>query len=212
MGRVIDRKAKATSVKELTAAEAHETEREALMNALSAVIKRATRNVSITDFADRVGVSRPQLSNLLNRETSARARPWMLDTLVAVAREIGCPLSELFAAAELAVANPGTVPQLHLYLYNTEPRSRERLQKLIYEAVGYDGDTNERRYDRLLEILYRLRDVEYANPDFCNKYYNGELSDRAALATLRKAANRMDPDESGEPMPLWMALKEELTC
>ena len=207
MPRSLNRMRNATTAEEAAWAEKQMQELREWNDAIARVVSYAIRTTSVSEFARRIQYSRPTLWELLHQEGKERQRPWTLDTLIAISREIGCSLPELLAAAETVKGNPGGAPALSLRLCGTPPRSKERLQRLIYEAVGYDGDYDETQCNKLTEVIYRLRDVECGNPGFCTDYYEGRLSDREALAELRKA-DAFREHENEPSWPLWAALRE----
>lgn len=177
-----------------------------LNEALGRTIKFALRDTTITRFAESVHYQRPALTTLLNQNaTDNPQKNWTLSLLIAVARTLNVRLSTLIAEAEDVMA--GGAPGLHIRLASTEPRSRERLQKLIYVAVGYSGDLDEKEYDGVLEVLYRVKDIEYAVPAFWEAYSNGTLTDEEALSILRAAAHIQNSAEEDAP-PFWEVLRQ----
>ena len=176
-------------------------------NAIAHVVRYAIRTTSLREFARRIRYTPSTLCTLLNQADAPRQRPWTLDNLVAIAGELHCTLSDLMAAAESVKGKPDAQPPLSLRTKGTAPHSRERLQRLIYEAVDYDGDWDETKCDRLIEVLYRVKDIECSSPDFCKAYYDGELSDADALAVLKKA-DALEVPFGEEPPPFWAALRE----
>lgn len=185
----------------------HEETVARLQEALGKTIKFAIRDTSIKQLAEEVHYARTTLCTLLNQKASddAPQRNWTLSLLLAISKALGIKLSALIAEAE-EVAEGG-VPGLQLRVATTQPRSRERLQKLIYAAVDYCGDIDAKHYDGLLEVLYRVKDVEYAVPSFWKKYQEGGMSDQEALAILKSADQRIE-DTDGEAPPFWEALRQ----
>ncbi len=179
----------------------------ALLNeALGRTIKFAIRDTTVKQFAEDLFYARPAINCMLNQKaTDASQRNWTLSLLLGVAKRLGVKLSALIAEAEDVME--GSSPGLQLRIATTEPRSRERLQKLIYTAVDYSGDIDAKRYDRLLEVLYRVKDIEYAVPSFWKKYQEGALSDQQALLILKSANERVNSAD-GEAPPFWEALRQ----
>lgn len=176
-----------------------------LGEALGITIRYAVKDRSITQLAKDIHYTRTTLTTLLRQKADdEKQRGWTFSTLVAIADALGVRLSQLIAEAE-NVAN-GAAPGMSLRLASTPPRSRERFQRLIYEAVGYSGDVDEERYDGLLEAIYRERDVEYAVPAFWEKYEQGEVSDEAALDILKEAHADASLEEPAPPF--WAAVQK----
>jgi hypothetical protein len=178
-----------------------------LQEAISKTIKFAIRDTSTKQLAEEVHYARTTLCTLLNQKASddAPQRNWTLSLLLAISKALGIKLSALIAEAEEVME--GSSPGLQLRIAATEPRSRERLQKLIYTAVDYSGDIDAKHYDGLLEVLYRVKDIEYAVPSFWKKYQEGFLSDQEALAILKSANERVNSAD-GEAPPFWEALRQ----
>ena len=175
-----------------------------LGEALGKTIRYAAKDKSITQLAKDIHYTRTTLTTLLNQTADdEKQRGWTFSTLVALADALGVRLSHLIAEAE-AVAN-GAMPGMSLRLANTSPRSRERLQRLIYEAVGYSGDTDEEEFDGLLEVLYREKDVEYAVPSLWGAYEKGVLTDEEALRLFKEAFEVASSEEPAPPF--WAAVQ-----
>lgn len=175
-----------------------------LGEAIGQTIRYAAKDKSITQLAKDIHYTRTTLTTLLNQKADdEKQRSWTFSTLVAIADALGVRLSQLIAEAE-DVAK-GALPGMSLRLANTSPRSRERLQRLIYEAVGYSGDTDEEEFDGLLEVLYREKDVEYAVPALWAAYERGALNDEAALQLFRDAFEEASAEEPAPPF--WAAVQ-----
>lgn len=175
-----------------------------LGEAIGMTIRYAARDKSITQLAKDIHYTRTTLTTLLNQKANdEKQRGWTFSTLVALADAIGVRLSHLIAEAE-AVAN-GAAPGMSLRLASTSPRSRERFQRLIYEAVGYSGDTDEEEFDGLLEVLYREKDVTYAVPAMWGAYEKGSLTDEDALKLFKKAVEISSAEEPAPPF--WAAVQ-----
>ena len=175
-----------------------------LGEALGVTIRYAAKDKSITQLANEIHYTRTTLTTLLNQKADdEKQRGWTFSTLVAIADSLGVRLSQLIAEAE-NVAN-GAMPGMSLRLACTAPRSRERLQRLIYEAVGYSGDKNEDKYDGRLEVLYREKDIEYAVPAFWEDFSKGAITDDEALQILKEAHKKSSADESSPPF--WAAVQ-----
>lgn len=186
--------------------EEHDAQLARLQEALGKTIKFANRDSTIKQLAEDTHYTRTTLCALLNQTAEDDPqKSWTLSLLLAISKALGIKLSALIAEAE-EVAEGG-VPGLQLRVATTQPRSRERLQKLIYAAVDYCGDIDAKHYDGLLEVLYRVKDVEYAAPSFWKKYQEGGLSDQEALAILKSADQRIQ-DTDGEAPPFWEALRQ----
>ena len=184
--------------------ENHDRKDAELGEALGVTIRYAAKDKSITQLAKDIHYTRTTLTTLLNQKADdEKQRGWTFSTLVAIADALGVRLSQLIAEAE-AVAD-GALPGMGLRLASTSPRSRERLQRLIYEAVGYSGDTDEAKYDGLLEVLYREKDVEYAVPSLWEKYEKGTLDDETALKLLKEAYEAASAEEPAPPF--WAAVQ-----
>jgi DNA-binding phage protein len=189
--------------------ETHDRKVAELGEALGVTIKYAVKDKSVTQLAKDIHYTRTTLTTLLNqRADDEKQRGWTFSTLVAIADALGVRLSQLIAEAE-DVAN-GALPGMGLRLASTAPRSRERLQRLIYEAVGYSGDTDEAQYDGLLEVLYRETDVEYAVPELWNGFSAGNITDDEALEILKGAYQHAMSEEPAPPF--WAAVKEAWKC
>ena len=175
-----------------------------LGEALGATVRYAAKDKSITQLAKEIHYTRTTLTTLLNQKADdEKQRGWTFSTLVAIADSLGVRLSQLIAEAE-SVAN-GAAPGMSLRLASTAPRSRERFQRLIYEAVGYSGDTDEEEYDGLLEVLYRAKDVEYAVPSLWEAFSLGEMSDEDTLKLLKAAYQKATVEEPAPPF--WAAVQ-----
>ena len=184
--------------------ENHDRKVAELGEALGVTIRYASKDKSITQLARDIHYSRTTLTTLLNQKADdEKQRGWTFSTLVAIADALGVRLSQLIAEAE-AVAN-GALPGMGLRLASTSPRSRERLQRLIYEAVGYSGDTDEEQYDGLLEVLYREKDVEYAVPSLWDSFSKGTITDEEALKLLKEAYSSASSEEAAPPF--WAAVQ-----
>lgn len=176
-------------------------------NALSAVIRYAIRDTSVSAFARKINYARPTLHVLLHQDNAPKQRGWSTETLLSIAHALGCTLPDLVSAALTHMQNPTGAPGLAFRVMGTDPHSRERLQRLVYEAVGYDGEHDRTKLASLEKLAYRLKDIELANPEFCEAYYNGALSDAEALAVLQQA-QEATIRQGEEDWPLWAALKE----
>ena len=155
----------------------------------------------------KVHYTRTTLTVLLSQKATDEAQKgWTLSLLLAISKALGVKLSALIAEAEEIME--GGVPGLQLRIASTAPRSRERLQKLIYAVVNYCGDLDAKQFDGLLEVLYRVKDIEYAVPTFWESYSKGVIGDQEAVAILKAAAARID-DVDGEAPPFWAALRQE---
>lgn len=176
-------------------------------NAMSAVIRYAIRDTSVSAFARKINYARSTLHMLLNQDDVPKQRGWTPETLLAIAHALGCSFPELMSAALTQMQNPTGAPGLAFRVMGTDPHSRERLQRLVYEAVGYDGEHDRTKLASLEKLAYRLKDIELANPEFCEAYYNGALSDAEALAILQQA-QEATIRQGEEDWPLWAALKE----
>jgi DNA-binding phage protein len=174
--------------------------------ALGKTIRYAARDRTITQFANDIHYTRTTLTTLLNQKADdPKQRAWTLSTLLAIADALGVELSVLIAEAE--AVSKGALPGMGLRIASTEPRSQERMQKLIYEAVGYSGDADEKNYDGMLEVLYRVVDVVYAVPAMWERYHGGLLSDDEALGVFKSA---VEAAENEEPQPpFWAAVQRE---
>lgn len=186
--------------------EEHDAQLARLSEAIGKTVKFANRDNTIKQLADDVHYARTTLCALLNQKASDEAQKgWTLSLLLAISKALGIKLSALIAEAEEVME--GSSPGLQLRIATTEPRSRERLQKLIYTAVDYSGDIDAKHYDGLLEVLYRVKDIEYAVPAFWKKYQEGALSDQQALLILKSANERVNSAD-GEAPPFWEALRQ----
>lgn len=175
-----------------------------LGEALGATIRYAAKDKSITQLANEIHYTRTTLTTLLNQKADdEKQRGWTFSTLVAIADSLGVRLSQLIAEAE-SVAN-GALPGMGLRLASTAPHSRERFQRLIYEAVGYSGDTDEEKYDGMLEVLYRAKDIEYAVPALWEAFSRGSVTDEGALELFREAYEKASEEEPAPPF--WAAVQ-----
>lgn len=188
--------------------ERHEENVREWNDAIARTIRCAIRSTTIKAFSDRIHYARTTMATLLSQSGKSKQRAWTFDTLVAVSEGLGCSLSELILAAEQIKGKPDAEPTLAIRLTGLQPHSKERLQHIIFEAAGYSGDVDKKKYDGLLEVVYRVDNFEYGCKDFCTAYYKGELSDGGALRWLTKAAQSDLRLSDGEPLPLWAALKE----
>lgn len=172
-------------------------------SALAKVVRYGMGKMTVTEFAQRIHYTRSTVSTLLNQDAAATQRPWTLDTLVSIADVFGCSVADIFCAAQRQIESPEAVKGLSLRILGTKPHSRERLQQLVYEVVGF----REQEDDPLLGVANRIQYIELANKEFCEAYYSGALSDTDALAELQKAEEvTARPNE--EPWPLWAALQQ----
>lgn len=187
--------------------EEHDAQLALLGEAIGKTVKFAIRDSTVTEFADKVHYTRTTLTVLLSQKATDEAQKgWTLSLLLAISKALGVKLSALIAEAEEIME--GGVPGLQLRIASTAPRSRERLQKLIYAVVNYCGDLDAKQFDGLLEVLYRVKDIEYAVPTFWESYSKGVIGDQEAVAILKAAAARID-DVDGEAPPFWAALRQE---
>lgn len=178
-----------------------------LVENISKTVRILIKHQTVSEFAEAIHYSRTTLTALLNQKaTDESRRSWTLSTLVAIADALGLKLSEFIAAAETVAE--GKTPQISTRVAGTAPHSSERLQKLIYAAVNYDGDVNKQLFDGMLEMLYRVKDIEYAVPDFWSGYISGAISDESASFILNKAAERHFTAGEDAP-PFWAALLAE---
>lgn len=177
-----------------------------LNEALGKTIRYAIRDTTIRQFAESVHYQRPALNSLLNQKaTDNPQKNWTLSLLLAVARSLNVRLSTIIAEAEDVME--GGAPGMHIRLASTEPGTRERLQKLIYAAVGYSGDLDEKEFDGVLEVLYRVKDVEYAVPAFWESYRKGFMGDQEALRVLNSAVRIQGNAAKEDAPPFWEALR-----
>lgn len=205
MGRNLKRKERAASEADMEWVSKHDDDMRLWNNAVAEVVSFAIRHTSVSAFAKQIRYTRSTLSSLLNQKDAERQRPWTFDTLVSISDALGCELSSFIKAVEYVRKNNGAEPPLSIRFSGTAPFSRERLQRIIYEAVGYNGEHDEARMKKLEQVLYRVSDVEYANPELCKAYYKGRLSDSEILSLIKKAYS--DGRKSDKSMPLWAAVK-----
>jgi transcriptional regulator with XRE-family HTH domain len=144
------------------------------------------------------GIAQSTLSNIMSEKDSGRS--WNFHLLFRVAAALQVDLPTLITAA----CSGEEVASLSLKLAGTEPGSAERLQILVYEAVDFIPDGN----NDLVGTLYRVKDIEYAVPDFWAGYSSGAISDESALFLLNKAAERHLTAGEDAP-PFWAALLME---
>lgn len=208
MGRRLQRRDTVKGGEGLAWVERHNANVREWNDAIAKTIRCALRSTTVTAFADKIHYTRSTFASLLSQKGKSKQRAWTFDTLVAVSEGLGCSLSELILAAEQIKGKPDAEPTLAIRLTGLQPHSKERLQHIIFEAAGYSGDVDKKKYDGLLEVVYRVDNFEYGCKDFCTAYYKGELSDGGALRWLTKAAQSDLRLSDGEPLPLWAALKE----
>lgn len=168
--------------------------------AISRTVQYAIRDTTVTEFARRAHLSRVSLSLLFSQKPGTKIdRHWTLESLLAVTDALGVKVSELIAEAERV--SEGEEPRL--VAPKAAPRTPERLQKLIYCAVGYTG----KKMDSLISVMYRVQDIQYGAPGFYNAYMNGEMSDADAMQYL-EAAYAKDQDMEEPLPPFWVRVKD----
>lgn len=174
-------------------------------DAIVATIEAAWTGKSIGQLADRMRYARSTLSTLMNQDSNELRRMWTLDNLVALSMALGWSLSSFMQEAELRMKNEGAF--IVSGLYQTQPRSKERLQCLIHSAAEFDPVEDERKYDGLLGLEYQVSRFEFSNPEFCREYYDGLLTDDDALSILKKAVDLEVPLGEEAP-PMWAKLMQ----
>ena len=106
--------------------------------------------------------------------------------MIQIAKYFGTTVYQLMYEAE----NPTSHP-MFLVVGKTEPCSTERLQALIYAAVGYSDQAPTGGYDDVIKLFYQVNMVERDAPAFCSAYQSAKLSDKQAFALLQEAYKTM---------------------
>ena len=153
---------------------------------LSELVNKAmsVKGIGVNRLSEGVGFSQSALSTLLQTNTKgSRSKHWTIPTLLQLAKFFGTSMHQLIYEAE----NPTPTP-MFLIVGGSEPNSLERLQLLIYAAVGYSEQAPAGGYDNVVKMFYNVNAVEHNAPDFCSAYQKGKLSDRQAFALLQDAS------------------------
>lgn len=180
-----------------------------LNSAISRVVKKLTDGQPQKEVAERICYSQSTLNLLLNG--SKPTKSWPLYILLALAKDIGIPLSTLIQAAEDDLAGRESALALEIKLGSAAPRSSKRLQRIVYLSLlgRIPEDTEE---DALFRKIYSVNTISYSNPWFWEKYASGDMTDKEAADLLQKAeAESMLYDSKGPddpPPPFWAVLQK----
>lgn len=190
-----------------------ESRQEALDLKISRLLERLLKSEGLAKaaFGRKIGFSQANLSNVFN--PNRKNNHWSFPLLIAAAEFLGTTVGGLISAAESLADSPESdAVQLFFACRKTEPRSKERLQRLVWAAVGYDPSQVKKAERGLFELTYGVVQVEIGNPDFCKLYYSGRITDQQAFSEFRRALEEtnnpklLSPDNP--PLPLWAALQK----
>lgn len=162
-------------------------------------------------FGRKIGFTQANLSNVFNQ--NRKKNHWSFPLLIATAEFFGTTVGGLISAAESFANSPESdAVQLFFVCRKTEPRSKERLQRLVWAAVGYDPAQVKKSDRALFELTYSVVQVEIGNPEFCNLYYSGRLTDQQVFSEFNRALEEANKPETvspdNPPLPLWAALQK----
>lgn len=132
----------------------------------------------------KTGIPHSTLSCIMGDSTSDRS--WNLRLLLRVAVVLGVKLSDLVVAAETKDDTAIVV----LHVADTEPRSRERLNKLIRTIAPAETPTE------LLELFYTAGMFELAAPSYVEEYLSGARTDRDVYELLSEVQASLEPGEN----------------
>lgn len=186
---------------------------EALDLKISRLLERLLKSegLSVSAFGRKIGFTQANLSNVFN--PNRKANHWSFPLLIATAEFFGTTVGGLISAAEGFAESPESdAAQLFFACRKTKPQSRERLQCLVYAAVGYEPSQVKKADRSLFELVYSVAQIEIGNPEFCDLYYSGRLTDQRVLSEFSRALEEAHRPETlspdNPPLPLWAALQK----
>ena len=184
---------------------------------ISALLLRLLKaeGLSKAAFGRKIDFSQANLNNVFSTSIKCEQNHWSFPLLIGAAAYFRVSVGELIMAAETYADAPDSdAARLFIACRGTKPHSKERLQRLIWEATGYKPEDIRASDRKLLELSDGVNVMEIGNPDFCKKYYSGAMTDLEVLDTFDQAwakANSPEKLEEGKPpYPLWAALQLHL--
>ncbi len=166
---------------------------------LSDLINRSLKlkRITPTEFARGLNYSQSAMSAILLGN-----RHWTIPTLIQIAKYFGTTVYQLMYEAE----NPTSHP-MFLVVGKTEPCSTERLQTLVYAAVGHTDMAEDGWIDDVIKIFFQVSMIERDAPTFCHDYQAGKISDRQAFKILEQANETMLKEQYKGKMTFGLALQ-----
>lgn len=155
-----------------------------------------------TQLAKELGMTQPALSALL-RVHGPREKHWTVPTMLRLAKLFNTTFYQLVYETE----NPSSYP-MFLIVKDTGAFTLERLQLLIYAAVGYSDQAPAGGYDDVIKMFYQVSTVVREAPDFCSHYQAGKISDTQALTILQDASSLLYIEKYKGKISYGMAVSE----
>jgi transcriptional regulator with XRE-family HTH domain len=156
-----------------------------------------TKNITGVELAKKIKMSQSAISEILTG-----TKHWTMATTLQLAKVFDTTFSQLMYEVE----NPTTHP-MFLIVGKTKPHSIERLQALVYAAVGYTDMVQDGWIDDVVKLFFQVNMIERDAPTFCYDYQAGKLSDRQALAILEEANSTMLEEQYKGKMTFGLALQ-----
>jgi transcriptional regulator with XRE-family HTH domain len=156
-----------------------------------------TKNITGVELAKKVKMSQSAISEILTG-----TKHWTMATTLQLAKVFDTTFSQLMYEVE----NPTSHP-MFLIVGKTKPNSIERLQALVYAAVGYTDMVQDGWIDDVVKLFFQVNMIERDAPTFCYDYQAGKLPDRQALAILEEANDTMLKEQYKGKMTFGLALQ-----
>lgn len=156
-----------------------------------------TKNMTGVELAKKVKMSQSAVSEILTG-----TKHWTMATTLQLAKVFDTTFSQLMYEVE----NPTHHP-MFLIVGKTKPHSIERLQALVYAAVGHTDAPQDDWHDEMVKMYFQVNVVERDAPTFCCDYQAGKISDRQALAILEEAKSTMLTEPYKGKMTFGLALQ-----
>ncbi len=166
---------------------------------LTKLVQKAmkVKNISGVELARCLSLSQPTVSEIFNGK-----KHWTMATTLQLARVFDTTFSQLMYEVE----NPTPHP-MFLIVGKTKPHSMERLQALVYAAVGHTQMPREGWLDGVVKLFFQVNMIERDAPTFCYDYRAGKLSDRQAFKILEQANETMFKEQYKGKMTFGLALQ-----
>lgn len=173
---------------------------EAVTRVLTELYPRA--GLTQAEFGRRMGYSRSQINSVL-RNRSFTGRLWNLQHLVRAADVLGVQVSDIISAAE-----GNAKPSLSMGLAGTQPRSDERVERILQLVMGCAGDDSDA--GEFARFIYCVKAMRGFARKLYNRYMDGEIEDeelyRILLDAKEKADSHVGEDENDDRV-LWSFIK-----
>lgn len=184
---------------------------DALDRRISATVNEimAATGVSQSALGRALGCTQANLSHILSRNPSSH---WSVPLLIALARYFGTTVGEIITISE-SEGFPENSIELRVFIAScgTAPRTPERLDKLIREAVKMQMEDagHEFREEDRASLGCRVGDVALSAPSFYSDYVRGEINDPDAFSLLSASARSMLAHGGFSGFPFWAAIRDQ---